>query len=212
MISYSKVIEKHDRIIILCSGSSISPLTVQNLSKVKCPIIAVNGGIEIYSNSNYWVTIDPSLVNYDRMKKKNPNTKYYCGVPEDYGTPDALSKSHRKPILSHVHYLRREHTSLNGLSEDPTTLSTGNSGFAALNLAYLMGAKKILFLGLDGGGTYYNDRLTRPRPDNMNLLNDLFDSVLPQLNSNNIKVLNGSLISKINTFRKVNPMRGIMSI
>lgn len=53
-----------------------------------------------------------------------------------------------------VHFLRNLHGSAHGvgLSCDPRSLVTGrNSGFQALNLAVLAGAKRIVLLGFDGG-------------------------------------------------------------
>lgn len=53
-----------------------------------------------------------------------------------------------------VHFLRNTHGSAHGLglSCDPRSLVTGrNSGFQALNLAVLAGAKRIVLLGFDGG-------------------------------------------------------------
>jgi hypothetical protein len=207
MIPYSSVTEKHKKLIILCSGPSVSPLVIKFLEKTNIPIIAVNGGIDIYKRCNYWVTIDPSLKNYTRMKRNLEGVKYYCGVPDDYGQSHSKSSAHRKPLLNHVHYLKRGLSSLNGLTENKNSLSTGNSGFAALNLAYHMEAKYVLFLGLDGYGGYSNGISGEPRDlSNMNIL---FDSVLPQIEKSETKVVNGSTQSIIESFPRVNPLVGL---
>lgn len=209
MLKYSEVTERHDKVIILCSGPSICNMTLRNLNKSNCPIIAVNGGIEIYPNCNYWITIDPSNVNYKRMRNKVSGTKYYCGVPSDYGQPDAEALAHRKTLLPHVHYLKRELSSLNGLVEDKSSICTLNSGLAALNLAYHMGAKKILYLGLDGGGNYRYNKKRGPRPNDMKQLNELFMSFLPQIESEGIEIINGSPISTVKVFNKMRPFSGL---
>lgn len=209
MIPYSSVTEKHDKIIILCSGESVTPMVVNFLKKTDVPIIAVNGGIDLYSNSNYWITVDPAIKNFKRMNKNLPNVKYYCAVPEDYGQKNNVSRAHEKPILKHVHYLHREHSSLLGLSDDKKTISSGNSGFGGLNLAYHMNAKYILFLGLDGTGGYSKFGNLSGKPVNLNNMNILFDSVKFQLEDRDIQIVNGSNKSIIKSFPKTNPMNGI---
>jgi hypothetical protein len=71
-----------------------------------------------------------------------------------------------------VHMLRNRDFPNNGvgLSTDPQVLVTGrNSGFQALNLAVLAGAKKIILLGFDGqpaanGATHFSGGHSRPTP------------------------------------------------
>lgn len=71
-----------------------------------------------------------------------------------------------------VHMLRnRDHPNHgNGLSLDPQVLVTGrNSGFQALNLAILAGAKRVLLLGFDGaqnaeGRDHFHGGHPRPTP------------------------------------------------
>lgn len=191
MIPYSSVIENHDRITILCSGSSISPLTLSKLKESKCPIISINDGIEIHPNSDYWLTVNPSIFNYRRMFDKS-KTKYYCAINnEDFN----------KPLISHVHYLKCELSSLNGLSENKSSIFGANDIIAALNLSYHMKVKKILILGLDE--IENKNRFT---------LNGLIESILVQMKSNGIKILNGSQNSLIKSFPKTNSMNGLMWI
>lgn len=72
----------------------------------------------------------------------------------------------------HVHMLRNRDYPNNGvgLSIDPFALVTGrNSGFQALNLAVLAGAKKIILLGFDGqpsaaGRDHFHGGHPRPTP------------------------------------------------
>lgn len=72
-----------------------------------------------------------------------------------------------------VHMMRNKHhpNRGNGLSLDPRCIVTGwNSGFQALNLAVLAGAKRILLLGFDGkpgenGRGHWHDEHPRPTPD-----------------------------------------------
>lgn len=72
-----------------------------------------------------------------------------------------------------VHLLRNKHFPLHGdgISLDPGALVTGrNSGYQALNLAILAGAKTIILLGIDGqkspdGKTHWHSGHPQPEPD-----------------------------------------------
>jgi hypothetical protein len=72
-----------------------------------------------------------------------------------------------------VHLLRNKHFPLHGegISLDPGALATGrNSGFQALNLAILAGAKTIILLGIDGqkapdGKTHWHNGHPEPSPE-----------------------------------------------
>lgn len=78
-----------------------------------------------------------------------------------------------------------------GLSDDPRFLCTGgNSGYAAINLAYLKGAKIIHLIGYDMDGPEDKYRQWIPR----------FRSMLPQLQAHGVQVLNHNINSRVNAF------------
>lgn len=86
-------------------------------------------------------------------------------------------------------YLRRSHES--GLSDDPGMLATGgNSGYAAINLAYLMGAETIHLLGYDMDGPEDKFRQWIPR----------FRTMRPQLDRRGVRVFNHNPDSAIDAF------------
>jgi hypothetical protein len=207
MTRFAKVEESHDRIIIVCSGSSVTKDIIHRLKIIpkNVAIITVNGAIEMVKRCDYWITIDPDKKNYVRMRKYPYKCKFYCGVPLDYGTQLAATINHQVTPLHHVKYLHRDSINLHGLSDDSSTVKSGNSGYAALNLAYLMKAKKILFLGLDGHGGYaYGGQ-----PRDLSNMNDLFSSAKAQLDQKNIAVLNGSPMSTIAAFIKTDATSGL---
>lgn len=105
-----------------------------------------------------------------------------------------------------VVYLRNGGPS--GVSDDPGSIKTGsNSGYAAVQIAVLSGASRILLLGLDLYGTHWHG--THPKP----LSNPLeftfrrwvksFNQLAPALTARNIEVLNCSQSSALNCFPKV---------
>ena len=97
-----------------------------------------------------------------------------------------------------VHGLRFSGQS--GLSDDPAALRHGsNSGYAAINLAYLFGAKRIVLLGYDmhvepSGRTHWHDQ---PRADGFaGIIKDsflpCFDSLVEPLKAAGVEVLNAT--------------------
>lgn len=89
-----------------------------------------------------------------------------------------------------VTYLRRCHEF--GLSENPHCLCTGgNSGYAALNIAYLKHASEIHLVGYDmdpADGEKFAQWIPR------------FRSMLPQLERAQVRVINHNLASHIDAF------------
>jgi len=207
MVNYSSVNESHDRVIILCSGTSVTAYLLKVLSKIQhIPIIAVNGAIDFFPKSNYWITIDPSKINYQRMMRNISTCKYYCGVPDDYGNIDAKASDHRFSILQHVNYLKRLPNDIISFTNNKSQIVSCNSGFAALNLAIHMGCSRVLYLGLDGQGRY---SFSGGRPRDLSNMPSLFDNVSDELQSRGIIVKNGSLNSVITTFERVNSFNGL---
>lgn len=95
--------------------------------------------------------------------------------------------------ISGVQYLQWGHC--DGLSEDPAILNTGcNTGYAAINLAYLKQASVIHLVGYDMQPSD-NERFEWWAP--------LFRNMLPQLAARNVAVLNHNLKSYIDAFPRV---------
>ncbi len=111
-----------------------------------------------------------------------------------------------------VHILKNAHGKVHGvgLSCDPRALVTGrNSGFQALNLAILAGAKRIILLGFDGkvgadGKTHWFGSHPRPTPDAAyHLYRQAMSAALRDIESAGVTVLNCSANSAIDTFPKI---------
>ena len=95
-----------------------------------------------------------------------------------------------------------------GLEEDPQTLAHGfNSGYAAINLAYHLGAKRIILLGFDmtndGNQTHFHDGYPTRAAGN-EVYQDKFLPGFKQLSSEiktkGIEIYNASPHSRLNTF------------
>lgn len=206
-VTWERVRWQAKRAIILCQGPSFKHVDLGQVREVQTSryrprVIAVNGAIDYYPEADFFFTLDPSVVNQKRMRDPIEGVTYVAAVPETYATAKASILHYRAPAPYHVHHLHREEG--RGLSEDPGTIFSGNSGWGALGLAYLMGSERIVLVGLDGRG-----RLRWDGTENLRLdyLPKLFRSALPQLK--NRWVVNASPGSSVDCFPILSPGRAL---
>lgn len=197
-----------ERVLIVATGPSIAGLVLNRQDFPGVHIIAVKQAIHCV-NAHSWITVDPNIRARAMMKNQREGTKYYAAVPDDYGMPNARLLHHRVTVDPNVIYLHRTVgtgplKAKYGLSEDRGALHTGNSAWGALGIAYLMGAQKIGFLGLDGSQLPHGVGEGAPR-GSLAHLPQLFASALPQLSARGVEVLNGSPQSTIKCFYRVSP-------
>jgi hypothetical protein len=112
-----------------------------------------------------------------------------------------------------VHLLRNKNFPQNGtgLSLDPQYLVTGhNSGYQALNLAVLSGAKKIILLGYDGREPpqgqpthWFGDHPRREPSAVFELYRQSFKSGAAAIKAAGVRVINCSPGSAVDAFEKM---------
>ena len=98
-----------------------------------------------------------------------------------------------------------------GIETDPQVIAHGNnSGYAAINLAYHLGVKRIILLGFDMGGnnlgTHFHDGYpARAAPDSMYAEKFIpgFNQLNSELKDSGISILNASPSSKLTVFPKI---------
>lgn len=184
--------------IIVASGQSAKGFVPPPDVKV----ISVNGSIDWLSRADYWFTLDPSKVNKSRMLNQRKGTKYYCAFNENLNIPNI---NYLERVESpKLHYLGK-FAGVSGLQKDPGKISTGNSAYGALNLAYHLGAKKILLVGVDGTSA----RIEGGRSRDLTHLDLLFSTALRDLENAGIKVMNASPESKIRCFKRCSIEQGL---
>ena len=219
---FEKVIEKHKKVIIIAGGESFRGFDLKQLIGFDGAVIAVNNAILHLPRADYWITVDPMDKDLYpqlpmRLNKDISNklfTKFYCAFPDLTKIPDA--QFYKK--VEGVHYLER--ISLNDkekfvLQEDKDKITSIDSTYGALGLAYHFGATKIAIFGLDGygHGHWYdkNDPYNghgMPSSWFMQYKRNLiykYRHCLPQLNKRHVKVYNGSKDSKIDAFPRYSP-------
>ena len=203
---------KYENVVIVAGGPSAKAIDMSKLKWLDDSfIIAVNGSGSHVLFADAWFTLDPWGLHGPQLPK-NFEGKLYAAVPQDYGTKFSRIEQHKTPPTADITYLHRliSHnlTSVSsttayvlGLSEDSRCISTGNSGYGALNFAYHMRPERIFILGLDGTIGYWYSTTEKNRE--LLFLPQMFDSAKEQLDSEGISVYNVNPVSQINTFEKI---------
>ena len=107
--------------------------------------------------------------------------------------------------------IRLKSTGKTGLELEPTGLRHGNnSGYAAINLAYHLGANRIILLGYDmgtiGHQTHYHNGYNSPRPDDAFYKRQMmpqFETLVEPLKEQGVEILNANLNSSLECFPKI---------
>ena len=190
------------------SGPSLRGLLLMIPRDENKVIIVVNRMAERIPWANIVTTSDTSILkNYYNLPEFE-GAKIAC-MYADFGEIDAKQHLTRNaPIRKDIIYLRRADNP--GLSENRSMIhGLANSGFGALNLAYLMDPKKIILLGYDfthhQSYCYDNSPLTKKQFPHHERQYNQFSLAAKQLALNGIEVINGSLISELPFWPKLDP-------
>lgn len=172
--------------IIIGSGQSAKDF----IAPAGVDIISVNNSITRVPTAKYWFTLDPAGYNLKIINDKSIKAKKYVACPDAFKLPDDVVRCKR--VENHTrsrvinqdcyeYFLYQSKATL-GLSLELLHISTGNSGYGALNLAYHLGYKDIALIGIDGNNVTSLDNNSDTR--GYLYLNQLFDSVQKDLGLN----------------------------
>lgn len=213
LILWSRVQHTAERVAIIATGPSLKGVDLVIPDGIT--VIAVNGALPHVPRADFWFTLDTSPANRALMATaaSRPETVFYAAVFPDFGQPEATSNYLRDPPEPCVHYLKRvtgtaRANGKEGLSVKPTGVHAGNSAYGALGLAYLMGARRIALLGVDGNQAA-GYAWAEGRPKNLQDLPELFASAVPQLEAAGISVVNGSPRSRVNCWPRMTPQEAL---
>lgn len=199
-----------DRIAIIATGPSVQALDLDLVTRAAdagVHIIAVNNAITWLPAAHSWLTLDPGTKNQRLMRDRRPGVRYFAGVPEDFGKPDARKVCHRHPAPPGVTYFRRLMgwpPAGRGLTENRQVIRSGNSAFGALGAAYLARPERIGLFGVDAALTGYAYAGGRPS-GRLWHMDRLFGTATRQLRQARIEVVNGSPLSAVTRFRRCPP-------
>lgn len=211
---FKPVIQRHDKVLIIGGGESLIGFDFNRLKGFDGVIVTVNNVINHLPRVDYWITVDPMSNGSPQqaMVNRKEGIYYFCAYPRE-------DDEHYQTVQG-VHYLERivpedkEGLIENYmLQEDKDKITTGDSCYGALGLAYHFEASKIILLGIDGYG--YGHWYDKSDPYNKGW-GEKFDNYLsriPLIYSNSVrqfedrgcKVVNGSPESKIDCFERMSP-------
>lgn len=200
--------QRHDKIIIVASGSSLKGFDLSLLEQLKdIKTISVNGAYW-YFKPDYFCSIDPTTQAMVDILKHKSNCYKYIGFKEPVGNCHYL-----KRFLNNSKDKATKDNCL--LCEDKREIQSHNSAYAAFNLAYHMEPKKVLLLGIDADNSpHFYDDISYPVGSkgwdiSISKIPTLFEIALPQIEKRGIEVLNGSLQSRVECFPKVSIEEGL---
>lgn len=180
--------------IIVADGPSARGFTPPH----EIPIFAVNGAIEWLPRANYFFTLDPSQANLCRIQDPKMGTHYYLAVDEadmhlysGYGAHLLKRDEHRgeEPIYGTPLWWLWRWRAVPGLSEDPDVISSGNSAYGAIGLAYHMGYTDLLLVRVDGSP---EPRVSGGVPNNLSHLPILIKSATEKINIQSLSGIGGT--------------------
>jgi hypothetical protein len=211
-VPWSCVQHTAERVAIVATGPSLKGVDLTMPDGVS--VIAVNGALPHLPRADFWFTLDPDGNNRGIMRTaiERTSTVFYAAVPPQYGQPDADCWWYRPDPEPRVHFLEwirgvGPKGSKPGLSTSPTGIHCGNSAYGALGLAFLMGAKRIALLGVDGMSNRY--AWGDSRCGDMQHLGWLFGTAKRQLELAGVDVIVGSPFSRVDCWPRVSPRRAM---
>jgi len=196
IVKYSDVpkIFPNETIYIIGGGPSLRNFDFRTLIGKKT--IAINKAIVYHPTANVLYWTDGRFYTWFKNEVDNYKGLKFALKPGSQYTNDIKILRKGKPY---------------GLEEDPQTLSHGfNSGYAAINLAYHLGAKRIILLGFDmtndGNQTHFHDGYPTRAAGNKIYLDKFlpgFKQLSSEIKGKGIEVLNASHNSRLNEFPKI---------
>jgi hypothetical protein len=196
-------VEMTKTFVILASGASLTTDDVEYVRESGASVITVNTTFRVapwadihYSNDQDWYeTYLPEMV-------KECQGRFICGYPAPFNT-----------LVQTIPY----NSALNDLSFDGKTLCWGgNSGFAAINLAVMFGAAKIILLGYDHDWTDGKSHHHGDHPSNLQHRKPGFHRWTPwheraavTLKAKGIEIYNCTRTTKLETY-PLRPLREVL--
>jgi len=188
-------------IVCLAPGPTLSAEAVALVCRALVPVIAVNDAHRLAP----WAEV---LYSSDR-----PWWAHYNGVPSYGGTRIGVGWRPKDAsairVPSGVAITVLENTGHDGLEHDPRGLRTGsNSGYAAVNLAVHLGARRILLvgytLGTHGGRSHFFGShprgLHESRSEHYAAFRRAFETIVAPLGALGVEVVNCTPGSQLDVF------------
>lgn len=218
---FKPVTQRHDKVLIVGGGESLIGFDINKIKDFDGVIITVNSVVNHLPRADYWITVDPMSHGKPQkaMRNKKDGTYYFCAYPDVDRNPfDAQFYQ----TVGGVHYLERvvpidyENPQIKDsylLQEDKDKITTGDSCYGALGLAYHFEATKIIMIGVDAYGyghwydklDPYNRAFGKDFGKYLARLPLIYKNSVKQFEKRGAKVVLGSPDSPIDCFEKMTP-------
>lgn len=194
--------------VIFASGPSLTKNQIDIVRSKQCKTIAINRTIA----SAPWVDVhyfcDYKFYNWMKFSPDYDDVRAAYSSFNGIAVTIAQQETHAKKLLRGHQF---------GLSENPEYLCTGgNSGYQAINLAFLLGAKTIILLGYDqqavNGRCHHHKN--HPGPTSPTIYDSMIHSwqYLEKDIRGKAKVLNCTPNSRIDCFDKIDLIEALNGI
>lgn len=188
-------------VVCIASGPSLTRQQVEKVEGLKC--IVVNDGYLLAPWAEILYFADPR---WREWHVQRPEYQAFAGVQITIEGSHGWEKLVDVPGI----FTMRNMGSHPPLSTTRNGLATGqNSGYQALNIAYLLGASRVILLGYDmktgAGGRmhWFGDHPLKTNPAMLSAYEQNFGHLAPELKKRGLEVLNCSPDSALRCFPKV---------
>ena len=158
-------------------------------------VFAVKGSIRWLERADYWFSLDHNRASMDYVLNQRAGVQYYCACPSVVWLPKNVTRlrriSHRGAEPSHTgspEWWLWRWSGVCGLTDEPGAVNTGNSAWGALGLAYHLGYRDVLLVGVDGT---HDERIGGGYPNNLSHLPLLFRSAIGQVRLATVGTMEG---------------------
>lgn len=186
-----------------------------NEDKIMSTIYVVAGGPSL-NGYNFNLLKNKRVIAVNRAHEKLPNAEVIYFSDKrffEWFEGPLLGHTGRKVTGANLHHPAVENYQLTGhkgLDERPGCLKAGNnSAYAAINLAFHMGAERIVVLGLDmkfgpGGETHWHSGyVTMNMVRSFEKMKPFFSSLAHDLLDHDVTVLNANMDSNVDVFERI---------
>jgi hypothetical protein len=180
-------------LVIIASGPSLTRDDCSRVEGSGCDIMGISNAFQICGGLNYLYSCD-----------RDWWSKYHDDIPSG----PLLYSLEETPFDNVTQLVNGGH---DGLSVDyPIVRTGGNSGYQAINLAVLLGYRRLILLGYDmqltGGKTHWHGShpyMNNPRATTLNRWAAAYDSLAPVLEFIGVTVLNATRKTALTCFSRV---------
>ncbi len=186
--------------LVVCTGPSVRSVDWEVLRDLDATIFAVNYALYHVPRADYWFSFDSGIIS--RKIKFRLSCTYVAAL----ATSHEAAKSAMRRFPDGSHHVQRV---LEKDADSPGFLFDGrlpcDSGFSCINLAIMMGAKKIAVVGFDCTlwGHFYED--DKPCEQKTRVAAGRADATVEQCRQRGIEILNGSPASRCTSWPRCAP-------